>query len=130
MGIEGGSKKASQAAESVKDLAKYLKFTGPSSLNIDDVCDRQKAMNYVDLLRKLGVGPSGQVNKLHTIITAINWQISKLSDTSPTPYEKDKLHKATVCRDKLQAVKKSIGKEKVWFNLQLNKQSCVELLSI
>ena len=113
MGVEGGNKKENQAGEMVKDLAKFLKFASPTALDFDLVCNRQMVLEYVHLLRKLGVGPSGQVNKIQTIVVAITWLISKLPDASPTSAEKDKLHVATVCRDKLQAIKKSIGQEKV-----------------
>ena len=115
MGIQGGSKGDKQATEMVKDLAKFMKFASPEEVNFEVAIDRKAVMDYIDKLRELQVGPSGQVNKLQVIILAINWLISQLPDVDPTPADKERLHLAMLCRDKLQAVKKSIAKEKVCF---------------
>ena len=113
MGIEGGSKKPLQAKEMVKDLAKFHKFVSPQSVDFESVLDKQAVMAYLNELRRLEVGPSGQVNKLQAIIVSIDFLVSKISDVSPTEAEKELLHKATLFKRKLQTMKKQIGKEKV-----------------
>ena len=123
-GIQGGSKGEKQANEMVKDFAKFIKFASPTKVNFEVAIDRKAVMEYVDKLRELQVGPSGQVNKLQVIILAINWLISQLPDVDPTPADKERLHIAMLCRDKLQAAKKSIAKEKVCF---VNKFVCVSM---
>ena len=70
MGIEGGSKKPLQAKEMVKDLAKFHKFVNAESVNFESALDKQAVMAYLNELRCLEVGPSGQVNKLQTIIVS------------------------------------------------------------
>ena len=113
MGIEGGSKKPLQAKEMVKDLAKFNKFVSPESVNFEVGLDKQAVLSYLNELRRLEVGPSGQVNKLQTIIMSIDFLVSMISDTSPTEAEKELLHKATLSKSKLQSLKKQVGKEKV-----------------
>ena len=113
MGIQGGSKGNKQATEMVKDFAKFMKFASPEEVNFEVAIDRQAVMDYVDKLRELQVGPSGQVNKLQVMILAVDWLISKLPDGDPTPADKERLHLAVLCREKLQVIKKSIAIEKV-----------------
>ena len=113
MGIEGGSKKPLQAKEMVKDLAKFHKFANPECVNFESALDKQAVMSYLNELRRLKVGPSGQVNKVQTIIVYIDFLVSKIPDASPTEAEKELLHKATLSKSKLQSLKKQIGKEKV-----------------
>ena len=113
MGIEGGSKKPLQAKEMVKDLAKFQKFASPDCVSFEAALDKKAVTAYLNELRRLEVGPSGQVNKLQTIIVSIDFLLSKIPDASPTEAEKEILHKATLSKSKLQALKKQIGKEKV-----------------
>ena len=115
MGIEGGSKKPLQAREMVKDLAKFQKFASPDCVNFETALDKKAVAAYLNELRRLEVGPSGQVNKLQTIIVSVDFLLSKIPDASPTEAEKEILHKATLSKSKLQALKKQIGKEKVCY---------------
>ena len=113
MRVEGGEKGEKQATEMIKDFAKYAKFASPSAVDFDAILDRPKIMDYIELLHKRGVGPSGQVNKLQVIILAINWTISKIPDSSTTEEQRQNLQGLVLCREKLQAVKKTLTKEKV-----------------
>ena len=105
MGIEGGSKKPLQAKEMVKDLAKFQKFASPDYVSFEAALDKKAVTAYLNELRRLEVGPSGQVNKLQTIIVSIDFLLSKIPDASPTEAEKEILHKATLSKSKLQALK-------------------------
>ena len=66
--------------EMVKNLAKFIKFASPEEVNFEVAIDSKPVMEYVDKLRELQVGPSGQVNKLQVMILAIDWLISQLPD--------------------------------------------------
>ena len=113
--VEGGEKSEKQATEMVKDLAKYAKFACPSEVDFKEILDRSKILSYIDLLRKTGVGPSGQVNKLQVMIVAINWTLSKIPDTATSEEERQKVQSLLLCREKLQAVKKTLTREKVLY---------------
>ena len=102
MSMEGSGKRESQATEMVKDLAKYLHHADSSRVNTTLIISSQHVLSYLQKLREANVGPSGQVNKLQTIVTAMQWLISKLPETGATEEEKDHLHQAIACREKIR----------------------------
>lgn len=68
--------------------------------------------NYLAKLRSLNIGPSGQANKLQTVLVGIDYVVAKLPESGATDEQKDLAHAATITKTRVHHWKKGITKEK------------------
>lgn len=68
---------------------------------------------YLQTLRSLNIGPSGQATKLQTMLAAIEYVLSGVPDSGATEKEKELVHSATVTKSRVQQWKRGITREKV-----------------
>ena len=66
--VEGGSKGRAAAGQETVDLGKFLKLVDPSTCDLNNVTYMKHIVTYLNKLRECGVGPSGQVTKLTTLV--------------------------------------------------------------
>lgn len=83
-----------------------------SQVNLNHVVKTDNVSRYLQNLRTLNIGPSGQATKLQTVMAAIDFVLSRLPDSGATEEEREVAHSATITRSKVQKWKKGISKEK------------------
>ena len=93
------------------DLSKYLKATDPAAPNIELVRSAP-IEEYLTLLKDAGLGPSGQASKLQVIIHAQKFVISRTPEIGATAEETTLMTAATVTREKVQAWKTGLSRQK------------------
>ena len=87
--VEGGSKNVQTAKQEVVDLSKFLYLVNPEECNVSNVTMMVNIVTYLNKLRKIGVGPSGQVTKLTTILNALKMIVSTMPDNGIDEVKKD-----------------------------------------
>ncbi len=107
----GGAKKLSQQNEASQDLSKFLFHCNKNKAQIDNVGDMAEVDSFLSVLRRIKIGPSGQVAKMQNIVQGQYFLINKMPD-QPSPEEQAIIAKVTMAREKTRAYKKGIGKEK------------------
>ena len=78
--MEGGTKNPKAAQQEVVDLSKFLYLADEKECDINHVTTMSHIVSYLNKLRQSGVGPSGQVTKLTTILDATKMIISRVPD--------------------------------------------------
>ncbi len=63
--LSGGSKSIKVQTEAAVDLGKYLHFANSEVVDPNEIVNMVQIENFVKMLAKLGIGPSGQVSKLN-----------------------------------------------------------------
>ena len=109
--MEGGSKNIQTAKQEVVDLSKFLYLLNPDECDVSNVTMMTNIVTYLNELRKSGVGPSGQVTKLTTILNALKMIVSTMPDNGIDEESKDLVVRATVVETKVKGISKSLRKE-------------------
>lgn len=68
--LGGGQKKASQQKEMATDLSKFLHFSSPDKIDINNSVKMKCVEDYVEELQRRTIGPSGIISKLNTLCFA------------------------------------------------------------
>ncbi len=107
----GGFKKVNQQNEASKDLAKFLFHCNKEKAQIAKVGNIDKIDSFVSELRRMKVGPSGQVEKMQNIVQAQCFLLFNMP-REPSQEEQAIRAKVIMARDKTRIYKKGMGKEK------------------
>ena len=84
-------------------------------------------------MRALNIGPSGQATKLQTLITAIDFVLSRIPESGASEEDRELAYSAAMTRHKVQRWKRSINQEKLAYAVRKkeyineNLQSPVEV---
>ena len=109
--MEGGSKNIQTAKQEVVDLSKFLYLVNPDECDVSNVTMMTNIVTYLNELRKSGVGPSGQVTKLTTILNALKMIVSTMPDDGIGEESKVLVVRAKVVQTKVKGISKSLRKE-------------------
>ena len=83
-----------------------------SQVDLKLVVVSKNILTFINKLRELNIGPSGQANKLQTLLVAMDYVVSKVPETGVTEGERELIHAATITKCKVQHWKKGITKQK------------------
>ena len=83
-----------------------------------DVTTMSNIVDYLNKLRQCGVGPSGQVTKLTTILDATKMIVSRVPDDGGDEKTKELVVRAKVVETKIKGISKSLRKENAVIRLQ------------
>ncbi len=75
--LSGGSKSVKVQTEAAVDLGKYLYFANSEIVDANEIVNMVQIENFIKMLAKLGIGPSGQVSKLNVISQAQTFVIHR-----------------------------------------------------
>jgi hypothetical protein len=89
-GIDGGQRSEKTAGEIAKDVSKYLKYAcGGEEVDWMTLTERDRLLGYVDKLKRVKVGPDGQLGKLDALSCALRFiKVSLPHDASPALFSK------------------------------------------
>lgn len=116
--VEGGSKNPAATQEEVVDLSKYLHLADSSRCDLNSVIHMPNIVKYLNELRKNGVGPSGQITKLTTLLNAVKMMVMSVPDDGCDADIKDMVVRAKVIEAKIKGITKSLRKECSVIHLQ------------
>ena len=116
--VEGGSKSAAATKQEVVDLAKYLYLADSNTCDLDNVTRMPNIVKYLNELRSCGVGPSGQITKLQTLLNAIKMMVMSVPDDGGDEATKDVVVRAKVIETRVKGISKSLRKECSLIRLQ------------
>ena len=74
------------AQQEVVDISKFLYLADASECNMEHITTMSHIVTYLNALRESGVGPSGQITKLTTVMDAMKMLISKVPDDGLTVF--------------------------------------------
>ena len=116
--MEGGTKNPKAAQQEVVDLSKFLYLADEKECDINHVTTMSHIVDYLNKLRQSGVGPSGQVTKLTTILDATKMIISRVPDDGGNEKTKELVVRAKVVETKIKEISKSLRRENSIIRLQ------------
>ena len=93
------------------DLSKFLYLADSSTCDLDHVTVITHIVRYLNELRNGGVGPSGQVTKLQTLLNALRMLVTAVPDDGGDENTKDMVVRAKVVETKIKGITKSLRKE-------------------
>ena len=93
------------------DLSKYLHLADPETCDLDNVTNMAHIVKFLNELRKGGVGPSGQITKLTTLLNAVKMMVISVPDDGGEADTKDMVVRAKVVETKIKGICKSLRKE-------------------
>lgn len=108
----GGTKKVGQQKESSIDLSKFLYYCNDAEAKLAEVANSSKIDLFLNELRRIKIGPSGQVAKLQTIVQAQSFLIHAMPLAEQSTDDQALLSKVMLARDYAKVLKRGIGKEK------------------
>lgn len=109
--VEGGSKSTAATKQEVVDLAKFLYLANSNSCDLDNVIQMPNLVKFLNELRKCGVGPSGQITKLQTVLNAVKMLVISVPDDGGDEATKDLVVRAKVIETKIKGISRSLRKE-------------------
>ena len=109
--VEGGSKSTAATKQDVIDLANFLYLANLNSCDLDNVIQMPNIVKFLNELRKCGVGPSGQITKLQTLLNAVKMLVMSVPDDGGDEATKDVVVKAKVIETKIKGISRSLRKE-------------------
>ena len=116
--MEGGSKNSAAAQQEVVDLSKFLYLADATTCDVEHVTTMSHVVTYLNRLRESGVGPSGQITKLTTLMDAMKMLIARVPDDGGDEKTKDMIVRSRVVETKLKGVCKSLRKENTMIRVQ------------
>lgn len=109
-GIGGRSKKEQQQKEISVDVSKYLHFCDSETLDFENLANTSHIADFVDELRRRGIGPAGQIVKLQCIIHALDFLLYRYGSIAAD--NTAKVTRTQLAKERATYLKKGLGREK------------------
>ena len=106
------------AQQEVVDISKFLYLADATTCDMEHVTTMSHVVTYLNALRESGVGPSGQITKLTTLMDAMKMLISKVPDDGGDQKTKEMVVQSRVVETKMKGVCKSLRKENALIRIQ------------
>ena len=72
-GIDGNRRSPTSAEAIITDISKLLHHSGKDELNWTHLTERKNISTYLEMIKKMGVGPDGQLTKLERLCDALSY---------------------------------------------------------
>ena len=118
--VDGGGRSEKTALEMAVDVSKFLRYACGSSLPSPDwarLTDRDQLVGYLEKLKRVKVGPEGQLAKLDRMCMALKFlKVVIVGDKLDSPLHQSATHmeevlagwKGTICKEKRKLRKKRL----------------------